>query len=85
MKAKCLMMTAVLGMLAASSANAWQFNYGTYIKRHAAPVQPAASQAKTEVQVAVLANSPVTDIKTLCPTVSIWYGYGASTHATHSH
>jgi hypothetical protein len=90
MKAKGLILTVLAGMLASSPAYAWSFCYGTYVKRHPAPVQPAANPANPEVQVAVMASAPsqtapAVDIKTLCPTVSIWYGSAATTHATHSH
>ena len=88
MKAKSLILAAALGMLASSPAYAWGgINIATFRSRHPAVVQPTSNQAKPEVQVAVLANSSSAkaDIKTLCPTASIWYGTGVGVRATHSH
>jgi hypothetical protein len=90
MKANSLMMTLVVGLLAASPAYA--FPSGThgqnYYQSHP---RLTASQARPEVQVAVMAQSTsqpvdtVAEVKALCPTVSIWYGTGHSVRATHSH
>ena len=87
MKAKCFGIVLVVGMLAASSANAWTFNRATYLSRVWSPDQLAASQAsqtQPEVQVAVLANAAKPDVTAVCPTASIWFGSSANTHATHS-
>lgn len=89
MNAKNLVVSLVIGMLlAAFSASAgWGINRATYASRfRPAPSAPAPApafalaQAKPEVQVAIMAQ-----IKTECPTVSIWYGTGAKSRATHSH
>jgi hypothetical protein len=88
MKLKYLAVTMLAGMLAA--APAYAFPNGTHGHNYKFATQPVASQAKPEVQVAVMAQSPSqpadarTDIKALCPTVSIWYGSGSSARATHS-
>jgi hypothetical protein len=89
MKTNSLIIGLVVGMLAASSASA--FPSGTQGHNYKYPAQPTASQVKSEVQVAIMAQSPLrpgetrTEIQALCPTVSIWYGTGSSTRATHSH
>jgi hypothetical protein len=58
MKAKGLIITLAMGMLAASPAYAgWGINNATYASRYR-PVQPVASQTKSEIQVGVMANSP---------------------------
>jgi hypothetical protein len=89
MKINGLIMVLLGGMLAALPAHA--FPSGTHGQNYYQHVQATAGQTKPEVQVAVMAQSPAqptdtkTDIKALCPTVSIWCGTGSSVRATHSH
>jgi hypothetical protein len=57
MKVNSLVLTVAVGLLAALPAHAWNgINNATYASRYR-PVQPAASQAKSELQVAVMAKS----------------------------
>jgi hypothetical protein len=89
MKNKSLIITLVVGLLAAGPAYAFgTFNSATYASRFR-PAQPTpsasvkapptASQEKSEIQVAVMATSPSP------ATDDIWFGTSPRTHATHSH
>ena len=90
MNTKRLIMILVSGMLAATSAYSFPwFNKATYDSRlgyvpqtaptTATSAQPAPGQTKSELQVAVMANS------TSKPTGSdLWYGTDQRTRATHS-
>ena len=84
MKTKSLMVAVAVGMLASLPAYAFpSFNYATYASRFR-PAQPApstvakaqtpASQAKPEMQVAVMGKAP-----------SSWHGAAPRACATHSH
>jgi len=59
MKANGLLVAAVVGMLAASSAYADHqgINNATYASRYRNPAPPTANQAKPEIQVATMAKS----------------------------
>jgi hypothetical protein len=93
MKTKFLLMMTVAGMLAATPAFAWQFNYATYCLRKGYALQPVppslvASQHKpaqgnSEVQVAVMVQAPAQP--TARPQgADEWFGADARSHATHS-
>jgi hypothetical protein len=61
MKVKALILALAVGLLAAAPAHAaWGINNATYASRFRSAPQPAASQAKPEFQVAVMANSRAT-------------------------
>jgi hypothetical protein len=89
MKSNRLMIAVVGGMLAASSALAFPSGNQGHSCHWQFP--PEATQTRTEVQVAVMAQSPSqpadaqANVKAQCPTVSEWYGTGMRTRATHSH
>jgi hypothetical protein len=59
MKVNGFIVALVVGMLASVSAHAFgTFNNATYASRFR-PVAPTVNQAKPEIQVAVMANSPL--------------------------
>jgi hypothetical protein len=69
MKVKYMLTSLVAGMLASSSAYAWNGpRYGNHWN------YPADAKAKSEVQVAVMAQTQ---------SVSPWYHTSPRTHATH--
>jgi hypothetical protein len=79
MKANGLIVTLVLGILAAVPASAFPSgshsqNYYNYLSR----VRGTAGQAKPEMQVAVMAKSPAQPV-----TYSPWYGSAPRSRATH--
>jgi hypothetical protein len=87
MKLNSLLVTVAVGMLAVVPVRAnWQgINPATYASRFR-PATPAASQAKPEMQVAVMAQSAATKAGTKVPGATQEHPWGQPhPYATHSH